>query len=51
LVEEELGYKIGNLAIIFIPPTNPMNWKYIPIPYMKKEVEDLFTQHRLSNAY
>ena len=51
LVEEELGYKIGNLALVFIPPTNPMDWQYIPVPYMRKEVEDLFIQHRLNNAF
>jgi len=47
MVEEELGYKIGNLAIVFIPPASPMDWKYIPVPYMKTEAEDLFKHYRI----
>tara|TARA_R110002020_G_scaffold113252_7_gene260604 strand:+ start:1869 stop:2573 length:705 start_codon:yes stop_codon:yes gene_type:complete len=41
LIEEMLNYKIGNLALIYIPPLDPMNWSYIPVPYMKKEAEAL----------
>lgn len=43
LIEEMLNYKIGNLALIYIPPLNPMDWSYIPVPYMKKEAKALLS--------
>lgn len=31
--------KIGSLHILYIPPDNHLNWKKIPVPYLKYEVE------------
>lgn len=50
MVEEQLKYKIGNLALIFIPPVDPMGWQYIPVPYMKREAEILFTFNRINKS-
>lgn len=49
LIEMTRGYKIGNLAIIFIPPYDPLNFEYIPVPYMKAEVKLLFEHHKATN--
>ena len=50
LVEEQLRYKIGNLALIYIPPVDPMNWQYIPVPYMKREAEILLMQNKINKS-
>ena len=50
LVEESLKYKIGNMALIYISPVDPMNWKYIPVPYMKREAEILLAFHGLNTS-
>lgn len=38
MAEYTWGYVIGQMGIIYIPPTDVMSWYIIPVPYMKKEI-------------
>lgn len=49
LYQVNTGAKIGQLSIIFIPPSNPLGWYKIPVPFMKREVEDML-EYRKNNA-
>lgn len=49
MIEKEFGFKVGMLKIIFIPPSNPVGWFQIPVPYMREEVKILFDWYRKSN--
>jgi hypothetical protein len=40
---EEAGWQIGALWLIYIPPANPTGHFLIPVPYMKAEVELMFS--------
>jgi len=50
LMEDTTKYKVGNLAGIFIPPHDPMNHSYIPVPYMKLEAQ-LLIRHYMSENH
>lgn len=41
MLEEEHGFRIGRLNIIFIPFDNPMMHVEIPVPYMREEVKQM----------
>jgi len=43
------GCNIGSLHILYIPPDNFLNWKKIPVPYLKYEVEAAL-QYKKQNA-
>ncbi len=45
MAQEMFNCKIGKLAIIFIPPTDPNNWIKIPVPYMKHEAVSLMEKN------
>lgn len=38
MAEELFGYKVRSLWIRYIPADNPLNYRRIPVPYMKSEV-------------
>ena len=42
---EKYGFKIGRLRILYIPPNNPLGFRFIPVPYMKFEATMLLTSH------
>lgn len=42
---EKQGYKIGRLRIVYIPPSNPLAFRFIPVPYMKFEASMMLASH------
>ena len=46
MLEKKTGRKIGSLRIHFIPTDNPLAHYFIPVPYMKHEVIEMFNWHR-----
>lgn len=52
MIEHQYGYKVGSLKLLFIPPQNPLAWKFIPLTYHKYEAGVLLQSHlnpRLEN--
>jgi len=47
--ETEHGYKIGQLRIIFIPPSSSDNWHTIAVPYMREEAKAICEWHVENN--
>lgn len=43
------GRNIGTLNIIYIPQSNPLAYKVIPVPYMRMEVQTLFDVYKELN--
>jgi len=46
MLEKLTGRKIGKLSIIYIPPTNSLAFKVIPVPYMKSAVIEIFNHFK-----
>lgn len=46
--EYKTGRKIGKLNLIYIPPTNYLDWKLIPMPYMKLEAMAILNHYKNS---
>lgn len=42
MIEKKTGRRIGSLRIHRIPTDNPLGHYFIPVPYLKREVEDMF---------
>ncbi len=45
-LETEFDMKIGNLEIIYIPPTEMLSYKVIPVPYMKADFASMLISKR-----
>lgn len=48
MYERMTGRRVRNLNIIYIPPTNFMDWKRIPVPYLKSDVENILRFYKES---
>jgi len=46
MLEKLTGRKIGTLSIIFIPPSNPLAYKRIPVNFMRFDAEALFKYYK-----
>lgn len=46
MLEKKTGRKIGSLRIHFIPLDNPLAHYFIPVPYLKYEVEVMLKWHK-----
>jgi hypothetical protein len=51
MAQEMFNCKIGKLALIFIPPTDPNNFRVIPVPYMKHEAIALMKTNVTESDY
>jgi hypothetical protein len=46
MLEKLTGRKIGTLSIIYIPPTNPLAFRRIPVNYLRRDAEILFKYYK-----
>lgn len=44
------GVKIGKLALIYIPPNNPLAWHEIPVPFMYNDAMAIMKNYRENNS-
>lgn len=45
LIQMQYGYKIGSLKILFVPPDNPLAFKFIPCAYLRNEAYMMIHSH------
>lgn len=48
MLERMTGRKVRQMHITFIPPNNYMNWKKIPVPYLKTDVVNILNFYKSS---
>jgi hypothetical protein len=48
MLERMTGRKVRQMHITFIPPNNYMNWKKIPVPYLKTDVINILNFYKSS---